>query len=384
MIYMIEREASPILLSAATQFPVIAITGPRQSGKTTLCKMIFDDRPYVSFEEPNTRERFLDDPIGFLSFYKNGAVFDEAQRCPELFSYLQGIVDGDDRMGRFVLTGSAQFHLMEKITQSLAGRVLTLELLPFSLKELNVPDTVSIDEVMFQGGYPPIHDRDIPPGRWFSNYVRNYVERDVRELLQVTDLDTFQRFIRLAAARTGQLLNLSELGSAAGVSHNTVKSWISVLQASYIVYLARPYHANISKRLVKSPKLYFYDSALVCWLLSIQDTHQLNLHPMRGSIFETFVVSEMLKKRYNQLETDNLFFYRDHKGTEIDLIVDKGIDSVPIEIKSGMTFRPEHARTVKKWKNISGSAATPHIIFGGDQGFTQSDYKVVSWRNPHE
>jgi len=378
---MIRRICSDKVLSAAAGFPIVAITGPRQSGKTTLCRMIFADRPYVSFEDPGIRERFLEDPLGFLRNYEAGAVFDEAQRCPDLFSYLQGMVDGDRRMGRFILTGSAQFDLEAGISQSLAGRVATLELLPFCMQELSIGRDAALDDVLFRGCYPPVHDRDVPPELWFSGYVRNYIERDVRMLLQISHLDTFQRFVRLAAARTGQLLNLSELGNAAGVNHNTVKSWLSVMQASYLVYLARPFHMNISKRLVKSPKLYFLDPGLVCWLLSIQSPAQLNLHPMRGSIFETFVVAEILKKRFNALERDDFCFYRDHKGMEVDLILARGNDRIPVEIKSGMTFRKEHAAHVLRFREVDPGSAAPVIIYGGDERFSHAGCEVIPWRD---
>jgi predicted AAA+ superfamily ATPase len=382
---MIERAATRALLEASESYPIVAVTGPRQSGKTTLCRSLFKDKPYVSFERPDVQLRFDDDPLGFLAAYREGAVFDEAQRCPELFSYLQGIVDEDPRMGRFILTGSSQFHLFAEITQSLAGRVVTLQLLPFSYREL-VEDRIHLDErdrgldsLMLTGLYPPIYDRNAEPSLWYAGYVRNYVERDVRALLNVTDLSVFQRFLRLCAARTGQLINLSEIGVAAGVSHNTVKSWISILEASYVVFLVRPFHTNFSKRLVKTPKLYFYDTGLLCWLMSIEDSSQLGLHPMRGSIFESFVLSELLKARFNSLKESNLYFWRDRSGHEIDLILDHGLEQTPVEIKSGATFQGRFCRQIPRWKTISGSKKQPVLIYGGEERFEHRGCSVHDW-----
>jgi len=382
---MISRSASDKLLKAAGMFPIVCVTGPRQSGKTTLCKAVFNDRPYVSFENPDTRERFNDDPLGFLARYNGGAVFDEAQRCPDIFSYLQGIVDGDTRMGRFILTGSQQFHLISGITQSLAGRTVTLELLPFSYDELEqdghiFQDPPDLNTLMIKGFYPPLYDRPVTSDLWYAGYIRNYLERDVRALSNISNLDTFQRFIRLLAARTGQLINYSELGVAAGISHNTIKAWISILEASYVVFHIRPFHTNFSKRLVKTAKIYFYDPGLLCWLLSIKDAEQLDLHPMRGNIFESFVVAELMKSRFNSLSPNNLFFWRDRSGNEIDLILDHGKDQTPIEIKSGSTFQSRFLKMVSRWEEISATKKPPILIYGGDDDFTYKGTRVVSWR----
>jgi len=383
---MIKRSATTSILKAAESFPIVAITGPRQSGKTTLSKAIFSNRPYVSFENPDIIRRFESDPHGFLEAYKNGAVFDEAQRCRQLFSYLQGQVDADSRMGRFVLTGSSQFQLVSGISQSLAGRVVSLNLLPFSVSELRAHEHIDnpqleLNKILFEGLYPPIWDRSPDPSIWYSNYVQNYVERDVRQLINVNDLNTFQRFLRLCAARCGQLINFSELATATGVTHNTIKSWISVLEASYIVFTLKPFHNNFSKRLVKTPKLYFYDSGLLCWLLSIQNSQQLSFHPMRGGIFESFVISELIKQRFNLLQSNNLYFWRDRSGMEIDLIEDAGLELTPMEIKAGQTFQDRFLKSILKWKDISGSLATPQLIYGGDESFTHLNCKVRSWQD---
>lgn len=384
---MLPRQLEQVLSRVKTTFPVIAIVGPRQSGKTTLCRSYFAEKPYVSFENPDNRERFDADPRGFLSNYENGAVFDEAQRCPDLFSYLQEIVDRGSQMGRFILTGSQQFRLHSGISQSLAGRVVTFRLLPFSLGELRESETfgpastaVSLDAHLLRGSYPPIYDRRPDVALWYGNYVQTYVERDVRSILNVSDLGMFQRFIQLCAARTGQLVNFSEIGEQAGASHNTIKSWISILETSCILFLLKPYHTNFSKRLVKTPKLYFYDTGLLCWLLSIKDATQLNLHPMRGAIFESFVISELLKARFNRGEESNLYFWRDQNGNEIDLLMDEGIEQTPVEIKSGMTFKTDFCRTVRKWESISGSTKTPVVIYGGDESFQYENCSVKSWR----
>ncbi len=385
---MLPRQLEQILPEVFRSFPVIAIVGPRQSGKTTLCRNFFADRPYVSFENPDHKERFDADPRGFLANYVEGAIFDEAQQCPELFSYLQEIVDTDSRMGRFILTGSQQFRLNSGISQSLAGRVASFRLLPFSFGELETSRefgeklrTIALDDYLLKGSYPAIYDRGPPVALWYGNYIQTYVERDVRSLLNVSDLGTFQRFIRLCAARTGQLVNFSEIGEQAGVSHNTIKSWISILEASCVVFLLKPYHTNYSKRLVKTPKLYFYDTGLLCWLLSIKDASQLNLHPMRGQIFESFVISELLKNRFNRGEENNLYFWRDQNGKEIDLLIDQGMQTTPLEIKSGMTFRPAHCKTIRKWESISGSSCQPLVIYGGNTSFDHQSCAIHTWRD---
>lgn len=384
---MLRRQLEKILPEVSKSFPVIAIVGPRQSGKTTLCRHFFADKPYISFENPDHKERFDADPRGFLANYEAGAVFDEAQKCPDLFSYLQEVVDTSSQMGRFVLTGSQQFRLNSEISQSLAGRVASFRLLPFSFAELQDNgacdggrNAVVLDKCLIKGFYPPIHDRQPDVALWYSNYIQTYIERDVRSLLNVSDLGTFQRFIRLCAARAGQLVNFSEIGEQAGVSHNTIKSWISILEASCIVFLLKPYHTNFSKRLVKTPKLYFYDSGLLCWLLSIRDATELNLHPMRGNIFESFVISELTKNKFNRGEENNLYFWRDRNGNEIDLLIDHGIHQTPLEIKSGMTFRPEICQTIKKWESISGSPRQPVVIYGGNESFIHQNCSIQTWR----
>ncbi|MCK4818083.1 ATP-binding protein, partial [bacterium] len=299
---MFQRIISHKLKQLVTQYPVVAITGPRQSGKTTLVKYVFPERPYISLEDPDIREFASTDPRGFLSTYPVGAILDEIQRAPELFSYLQTRVDETGREGLYILTGSFNLGLMEGISQSLAGRVALLNLLPFSLLELaqasQEPET--LQDLLFAGLYPRIHDKKISPHEWYANYVSTYLERDVRMVTKVTDLGRFQLFIRMCAARSGQIVNLSALGDDCGITHNTARAWLSVLQAGFIVFLLRPHHKNFNKRLVKRPKLYFYDSGLLCYLLGIDIPQSLAIHAFRGQIFETWVVGELLKGRFNR------------------------------------------------------------------------------------
>ena len=379
---MIERKCEHTLRTLLRGFPIVTITGPRQSGKTTLAKTVFSDRPYLSLEDPDIRQAALEDPRSFLERFSDGAVLDEIQRCPQLFSYLQSRVDNDRRMGLFILTGSQQFGLMTGITQSLAGRTAFMELLPFSVSELRSGNRVpaTTDEMLLSGCYPPLYDRDVQPSAWFAAYVTAYIERDVRQLINIQELETFQRFVRLCAGRTGQLLNLSSLATECGITHNTVKSWISVLEASYLVFLLRPHHENFNKRLVKMPKLYFYDSGLVSWLLGIRTTEQMVTHPLRGNIFETYVISELLKSRFNSGERSNLFFWRDSNGNEVDVIVEQGVTRMPIEIKSGKTVTRDSFSGLEKWRVLAGnSAVEPTLIYGGKDEYRQNGVRVVGW-----
>lgn len=380
---MIPRDASDALLRLEKVFPVVAITGPRQSGKTTLVRAVFAHKPYVSLEDPDELEFALQDPKGFLFRFPDGAIIDEVQRCPALFSYIQTIVDKDKRRGLYILTGSQQFGLLSKITQTLAGRVGLLQLLPFCINELRAGKVSipALDELLFKGLYPPIYDRDIPPDIWYSNYVMTYVERDVRQLLNVKDLSIFQRFVRMCAARIGQLLNLSQLANDCGITHNTARSWLSVLEASYIVFILHPHHRNFGKRLVKTPKIYFYDTGLASWLLNIQDSGHLSIHPMRSFLFEGLVICEILKKRYNSGLTSNLFFWRDNVGTEIDLIIEIGETLIPVEIKSGQTITEDYFKGINKWLKFADPKAKPYLVYAGDKEYVRSGINILSWTN---
>lgn len=381
---MIPRQAIPALLRLAKGFPIVAITGPRQSGKTTLSKAVFPDKPYISLENPDEREFAINDPKRFLARFANGAILDEVQRCPQLLSWLQGLADERQRMGDFVLTGSAQFDLIAAITQSLAGRVGRIELLPLSAAELTaaqkLPTTLS--QMLLQGGYPALYDRAVSPNDWFANYIATYVERDVRQLIAVRDLGQFQTFVKMCAARTGQLLNLASLGADCGISAVTAKQWLSVLETSYIVTLLRPHHRNFGKRLVKTPKLYFLDSGLAAWLLGIRDVNTLETHAARGALFETWVVNELYKQRLNAGTPIDIYFWRDNTGNEIDLIIESSAGLQPIEIKSGSTYAPDWANGLKKWQQLAkAESQKPILIYGGDQSYEREELDVRAWRD---
>lgn len=379
---MIPRTAEQLTRELLKGFPIVTLTGPRQSGKTTLARHVLAQRPYYSLEDLDIRTLAQDDPRGFLAQCGEGAVLDEVQRAPDLLSYLQTHVDGDTRMGRFLLTGSQQFGLLSGISQSLAGRSGFVELLPLTRTELVVADRApaSMNEQLFMGGYPALYDRELTPRHWFAAYVTAYVERDVRQLLQVQDLDSFQRFVRLCAGRSGQLLNLSSLANDCGITHNTAKAWISVLEASYIVYLLPSHHTSFNKRLVKSPKLYFHDTGLMCWLLGLQHAEQLATHPLRGAIFETWVISELRKQALNQGLPAQFYFWRDSNGNEVDLIIERADKLQPIEIKSGQTLNRDYFTGLQRWINLAGPIATQaSLVYGGAQAVRRNDINVLPW-----
>jgi len=361
---------------------VVAVTGPRQSGKTTLVRTVFSQKTYVSLEDPDKLELISSDPRGFLQNFPDGAVIDEAQKFPALFSYLQSLVDREKKTGLFILTGSQHFGLLSGISQSLAGRVGLLELLPFSLSELQsaripIPE---LPALLFQGLYPALYDRRVASAAWHGNYVMTYLERDVRNILNVRNLGVFQKFLRMCAARVGQLLNLSSLAADCGITHNTAQSWLSVLEASYIVFLLRPHFRNFGKRLVKAPKIYFYDPGLAAWLLNIQDHKHLAIHPQRGGLFECLIISELLKERFNRALTSNLYFWRNNLGDEIDVLLDQGTSLVPVEIKSGETLNPDAFKGLRKWRKISADAAgSAFLIYGGKEKMGHDGIQAVPW-----
>ncbi|MBI5124495.1 MAG: ATP-binding protein [Candidatus Omnitrophica bacterium] len=381
---MIKRELLIKLNTSAKKFPIVSVIGPRQSGKTTLVKMAFPYKPYVSLEDTDIREYATSDPRGFLSDYPKGAILDEVQRVPKLFSYLQTAVDKADRPGLFILTGSQHFLLHENISQTLAGRSAIFTLLPFSLAELK--DTPfrynDYEDYIFRGFYPRIYDKRLNPSEWYLNYIQTYVERDLRLIKNIDDLGTFQTFLKMCAARIGQLLNLSSLANDCGITHNTAKSWISILELSFIVFLLRPHYKNFNKRLVKMPKLYFYDPGLASSLLGIENKRQVANHYLKGGLFETFVISELLKHRYNEGLEMNHYFWRDKVGHEIDCIIEKGSRLIPIEIKSGKTPSAEYLKDLNYWNKLAKNRPkNSYVIYGGDITQRRSEGTILSWKN---
>ncbi len=381
---MIPRTATSTLERLAKGFPVVALTGPRQSGKTTLAKSVFKEKTYVSLENPDEREFAQRDPKRFLQRFPNGAILDEVQRCPELLSWLQGWVDERGIMGDFVITGSAQFDLLAGISQSLAGRVGRVELLPLSGAELRAAGQAPSDlnTTLCQGGYPALYDRDVSPQDWFANYIATYLERDVRQLIAVRDLAQFQTFVKMCAARTGQLLNLASLGADCGINAVTAKQWLSVLEASYIVTLLKPHHRNFGKRLVKAPKLYFCDVGLAAWLLGIRDAAALDTHAARGALFETHVISELMKQRLNAGQPLDLYFWRDHVGHEVDVLIEHAQGLQALEIKSGSTFASDWTDGLKKWQKFAATESIqPSLVYGGTTSYVREGMHVWGWQN---
>lgn len=400
MIYtplMFKRTLSGKLSALAKKFPVVSIMGPRQSGKTTLSKKVFEDHDYVSLEEPDEREFALADPKGFLRRFSGGVILDEVQRTPALLSYIQGIVDRENIPGRFILTGSQQFHVMEKVSQTLAGRTAIVYLLPLSLNELlgqPTPDPYKIDilpekkkrppfsleDILYKGLYPRIHDRGLEPHEWLSAYYRTYVERDVRDVANIGNLDAFQRFVRLCAGRTGQLLNLSSLASDCGISHTTARHWVSILQAGFIIHLLPPHHENFSKRIIKSPKIYFLDTGLLCYLLKIREPEDIPVHPMKGAIFENFVFSEIYKAFAHRGELPPLYFWRDRTGHEVDIVIDTGKRLVPVEIKSSETIDSSFFDGLRYYSSLGVPVSKTGVLaYGGDALYQRENFTVRPW-----
>lgn len=379
---MIIRLAEKKLAQLASSFKAVAVVGARQSGKTTLVKSLFKNKPYVSLENPDTRSFALNDPRGFLETYSKGAILDEVQRVPELFSYLQEILDNSTKKGLFILTGSNNFLLQQTISQTLAGRIGYLNLLPFSLAELAKSKKLpsNDDKLMLTGFYPPVYNQKIPVSDWCSNYIKTYIEKEIRQIKNITDLILFERFLSLLAGRCSQELNMSALSVEAGVDVKTIQSWIGILESSFIIYLLKPHYKNFNKTIVKRPKVYFYDTAIVCSLLRITTAQHIKTHPLRGAVFENMVITEFVKQRTNAGEPINLFYWRDKTGHEIDLIIDNAGKLLPIEIKSGKTINTEFFKNIGYWNKLSG-AKKSMLLYAGNEIQTRSNGILVKpWR----
>lgn len=394
---MIERHLSDQILKYSKEYPAIAITGPRQSGKTTLVRHLFPNHTYVSLESPDKRLIAQNDPRFFLTEYGEYLIIDEIQRVPELFSYLQEIIDNDPIPGKYIITGSQQFMLMEGITQSLAGRIVSFSLQPFSFSELvglsgssfffsgkvRRSKGISFSDLCIKGLYPRVHDRNLDPVRWYEEYINTYIEKDVRQLSQVADLNQFHLLLRLLASRAGQLINYASLANDSGISQPTVKRWISLLETSGIVFTLKPYFRNFGKRLIKSPKVFFTDTGVLCSLLSIRDTITLNTHPLYGGIFENFIITEIRKIFLNKSTGHELFFWRDKTGNEIDCLIADGINVIPVEIKAAKTFNTDFIKGINKWMNLKGNDnESAVILYNGDDIASAEDGKVkcIPWQ----
>lgn len=380
---MIQRQQQAKLLSLAKQFPVISIIGPRQSGKSTLVKHCFPKYDYISFEDIDNRRRALLDMRGFLEQYGKGVIFDEVQRVPELFSYLQTHVDATGKKGKFILTGSHNYLLQEKVSQSLAGRIAMLRLLPFSMQELADAGKLPADihKILFKGFYPRLFSSRVTPSDWYPAYIETYMQRDVREIKNIPNLNYFQKFLHLLAGRHGQQLNLTSLATEVGVVHNTISSWISILEASYVIYLLKPHFNNFNKRIIKTPKIYFYDSGLVCSLLGIEKAEQLHTHHIKGPLFEGLIITELIKARFNAGLSNNCFYWRDKTGNEVDCIIDKAGSLTAIEIKSGKTINGDYFNNLNFWKNLSGNTNKSYLVYGGTETQKIKNNIVVPWKN---
>ena len=395
---MIPRHLAATVERAAARYPVVSVNGPRQSGKTTLLRNTFPGYRYVSLESPDERTFALEDPRGFLGRFDGPVILDEAQRTPDLFSYIQTIVDEDPAPGRFLLSGSRNFLLMQGISQSLAGRVRLTSLLPFSLAELTRRGASAMDDLLTGGGrnpapasawtdhavrgfYPRIHDLGLDPSEWLAQYFQTYLERDVRDLTQVGDLEAFGRFVRLCAGRAGGLLNLSSLGNDCGVSHDTTRRWLSVLEASFVTFRLQPYHRSFKKRLTKRAKLYFIDTGLLCWLLRIRDADQLASHAARGAVFENLVIAEALKVGCNAGEPTDLYHWRDQRDNEVDLIVESSHGPHPVEIKSGATVASDFFKGLARWRSMAGPSTPATLVYGGGESYFRNGVDVRAWRD---
>ncbi len=377
---MLDRTIEHKLLEMATKFPVLAITGPRQSGKTTLCKKLFNDYRYVTLENPDNKEFAQSDPKGFLDEYNDYVIIDEVQNVPELFSYIQGLVDESGKAGQYILTGSQNFLLLEKISQTLAGRIYIYHLLPFSYSELKTKYKQGLLANIFKGGYPRIYDKDIHPSDFFPSYTQTYLERDVRNILNVKNINTFGAFLKLCAGRIGQIFNSSNIANELGIDHKTVMSWLSLLEASFIVYRLQPWHTNFNKRTIKSPKIYFYDTGLACYLLGLKNKKEITLHFTKGALFENYIINEHLKNRWNNGLQFASYFWRDSSGNEIDLLIEEGKNLKIVEIKSGKTIKTDFFKSLNRFEKLANDfSVKKYLIYGGDESQKRTIAQIFSW-----
>ncbi|MCY4211852.1 MAG: ATP-binding protein [Gammaproteobacteria bacterium] len=377
---MFPRQVATSILDAFRKYPVVTVTGPRQSGKTTLCRHIFASLPYINLEAPDQRQFAEQDPRDFLSGFPEGAIIDEVQRVPALTSYLQVLVDERGRAGQYVLTGSSNFSLRAATSQSLAGRTALFTLLPLSLAELSASgaDKADLNEVLLHGGYPRIYDRKLMPAAFYRDYIGTYVERDLRQLSMIKDLAQFQTFMQLCAGNVGRILNLQRLGSDCGISQTTAREWLNLLEASYVIFRLHPFHANTRKRLVKSPKLYFYDVGVAAFLLGITAPGHLHAHPLRGELFENLIVTEVIKTVFNHDQRPQVCFYRDSNGNEVDLLLQSGAGWLPIEIKAGKTVNRDYFKGFHHLDKIAAMPAGKLLVYGGEALPARRDVKIAT------
>jgi predicted AAA+ superfamily ATPase len=379
---MFKRELAQQLLEATRYYPIITLTGPRQSGKTTLVRSVFKQYPYFNLEDPDVLEQIKIDPKKFLREQKGSLIIDEVQNYPELLSYLQVIVDENPQKGKYILTGSHQFTLLEAINQSLAGRTDILVLYPLSFAETNqFTEEIELAQWMLNGFYPRIYSEKIPAERNSKNYIKTYAERDVRKIINIKDIQAFQKFIKLCAGRIGQILNINNLCNETGVTHNTLKSWIGILEASHLIYLLQPYYENLGKRIIKSPKLYFVDVGLACYLLGIKSTEHLALHPLRGMLFENMVVMDLIKNQANKSQDPDVYFYRDNNQNEVDIIFERGGNLIPIEIKSSETFNKKFFKGIQYFMNLTKKAKAGYLIYAGNPIGGTEDVKILNFKD---
>jgi predicted AAA+ superfamily ATPase len=383
---MIDRIAEKEAFRLSKQYPVLTIVGPRQSGKTTICKKVFPDYAYVSLEDIEDRNLASEDPKSFLNRFKEPVIIDEIQRVPSILSYIQTRVDSSKRNGSYILTGSQQFELMETLSQSLAGRTAILKLLPLTIKELTDywGKTFNIEEYLYSGFYPRVYDQNLNPTEASSFYLSTYVERDIRNLINVKDYLQFERFLKVCASRTAQTVNLTSIGNECGLSHNTVNNWLSLLEASFILYRVPPHFRNFSKRIIKAPKLFFYDVGFASFLLGIESKDHLAYHPLKGALFETMVMSELLKGRYNAIKTNNLFFFRDNSGHEVDCLLDRGSYCVPVEIKSSQTINESFFDNLMYYNALQNNSVRPVLVYGGDESYSREAADIISFKELHK